>query len=166
MLQLQDYRCQLEYRPGSDNPVDYLSRHPRAASDNGINDAEEPEEYVRLISEWSRPRPLSVGEIVQATARDECLQKVCRAISSNQWFLVKKQIPTLTSSSQRILGSLYQVRAELTVDTEGCLLRGCRLVIPLSLTSRVIQLAHNGHHGMVKTKSRLRSKVWFPLIDE
>lgn len=62
--------------------------------------------------------------------------------------------------------SLSHVRAELTEDTIGCLMRGHRLVIPSTLTARVVQLAHLGHQGMVKTKSRLRTKVWFPLMDE
>lgn len=30
---------------------------------------------------------------------------------------------------------------------------------------RAIYVAHEGHHGMAKTKSFLRSKVWFPGID-
>jgi len=38
-----------------------------------------------------------------------------------------------------------------------------RIVIPTAL--KVIQLAHEGHQGIVKTKALLRSKVWFPNID-
>ena len=32
-------------------------------------------------------------------------------------------------------------------------------------TSRVVQLAHEGHQGIVKTKMLLHEKVWFPGID-
>ena len=38
-------------------------------------------------------------------------------------------------------------------------------MIPGSLQGRVIQLAHEGHQGVSKTKALLRSKVWFPGID-
>ena len=38
-------------------------------------------------------------------------------------------------------------------------------MIPASLQSRTIQLAHEGHQGIQKTKSLIRSKVWFPGID-
>ncbi|KAJ1116829.1 hypothetical protein NDU88_005034 [Pleurodeles waltl] len=62
--------------------------------------------------------------------------------------------------------SLNQVRHELSVNPHWCLLRGHRLVIPSSLTDQVVQLAHNGHQGMVKTKSNLQTKVGFPLMDE
>ena len=45
------------------------------------------------------------------------------------------------------------------------LLRGSRLVIPQKLRPRVLELAHEGHQGIVKTKYRLRSKVWWPKMD-
>ena len=34
-----------------------------------------------------------------------------------------------------------------------------RLIIPKCLREQVLQLAHEGHQGIVKTKNRLRSKV-------
>lgn len=39
------------------------------------------------------------------------------------------------------------------------------MVIPTSLRQQVLALAHEGHQGIVKTKERLRSKVWRPGID-
>jgi hypothetical protein len=41
-----------------------------------------------------------------------------------------------------------------------------RLVLPQSLQSKAIELAHAGHQGIVKTKMLLREKVWFPQIDK
>ncbi|KAJ1093046.1 hypothetical protein NDU88_006155 [Pleurodeles waltl] len=79
---------------------------------------------------------------------------------------VKKQIASLTPASKRTMESLCHVRNELSVDPDGCLLRGYRMVIPSSLTDRIVQLAHYGHLGMVKMKSRLRIKVRFPLLDK
>ena len=38
-------------------------------------------------------------------------------------------------------------------------------MIPRALQQRVLELAHEGHQGIVKTKCRLRSKVWWPKID-
>ena len=40
-----------------------------------------------------------------------------------------------------------------------------RIVIPQSLRKMVLKLAHEGHQGIVKTKSRLRTKVWWPRVD-
>ena len=38
-------------------------------------------------------------------------------------------------------------------------------MIPQALRKRVDSLAHEGHQGVVKTKERLRTKVWWPEMD-
>ena len=38
-------------------------------------------------------------------------------------------------------------------------------MIPQVLWKHVLKLAHEGHQGIVKTKCRLRSKVWWPKVD-
>ena len=60
--------------------------------------------------------------------------------------------------------------AYLHVKDELCtygelLLRGSRLLIPRELRPCVLELAHEGHQGIVTTKCRLRSKVWWPKMD-
>ena len=45
-------------------------------------------------------------------------------------------------------------------------MRGTRIAVPLSLRSEVLQIAHEGHLGMVKVKTRLLEKVWWPRIDK
>ena len=40
------------------------------------------------------------------------------------------------------------------------------MVIPTSLQKQVINIYHEGHLGIVKTKQLLRSRVWFPVIDK
>jgi len=37
--------------------------------------------------------------------------------------------------------------------------------VPDALEKRVVELAHEGHQGLVKTRSPLRSKVWLPRMD-
>ena len=46
------------------------------------------------------------------------------------------------------------------------LLRGTRIIIPKELRKRVLELAHEGHQGIVKTKSMFRMKVWWPGMDK
>ena len=46
------------------------------------------------------------------------------------------------------------------------ILFGSRIVTPNSLQQRAIDIAHEGHQGVIKTKKLLREKVWFPRIDE
>ena len=71
---------------------------------------------------------------------------------------------TIDHSDLKILKS---VRDELTVSTDDdIILRGLRIVIPSRLRAHVVNLAHEGHQGLVKTKALLREKVWFQKIDE
>ena len=63
------------------------------------------------------------------------------------------------------IAAFRSVKDELTIRENGSQLRNHCLVIPITLQSRVIQLAHEGHQGMSKTKALIRSKVWFPGID-
>ena len=65
-----------------------------------------------------------------------------------------------------IFHKLINIKDELSVIEDHLVLRGGRLVIPGSLRARVIDLAHEGHQGICKTKSLLRSKVWFPNLDK
>ena len=45
-------------------------------------------------------------------------------------------------------------------------MRGTGIVMPQSLRKQTIMLAHEGHQGMVRTKARLREKVWWPQMDK
>ena len=58
----------------------------------------------------------------------------------------------------------FQVRNELSVR-DSLVLKGNKLVIPKQLQTRILDLAHESHRGLKKTKQLLRSKVWFPNID-
>jgi transposase InsO family protein len=50
---------------------------------------------------------------------------------------------------------------ELSVTTQGVILRDTRIVIPKSL-----RITLRGHQGIVKTKRLIRSRVWFHGIDD
>lgn len=60
--------------------------------------------------------------------------------------------------------SYLHVKDELCVYGEF-LLRGTRIVIPRSTCDRALRIAHEDHQGIVKTKARFRSKVWWPKMD-
>lgn len=45
------------------------------------------------------------------------------------------------------------------------MLRNNRIVLPQTLRKRAIQVSHEGHQEMAKTKAYLRSKVWFQGMD-
>ena len=54
----------------------------------------------------------------------------------------------------------------MCISSGGIILRGERIIIPASLRDKCIDLAHQGHLGIVKTKRLLRFRVWFPGIDK
>ena len=62
---------------------------------------------------------------------------------------------------------LERVKDQLAVSASGNLiLQRTRIVIPKCLQEHVVNPAHEGHQRLVKTKSLLREKVWFPNIDK
>lgn len=58
------------------------------------------------------------------------------------------------------------MRDELACYTDNILLRNNLIVIPSALRRQAIDVAHEGHQGINRTKSFIRSKKWLPQIDE
>ena len=57
------------------------------------------------------------------------------------------------------------IKDELSISSHGLILRRTRIVVPHSLRQRAVDIAHEAHLGIQKTKALLREKVWFPQID-
>ena len=67
-------------------------------------------------------------------------------------------------TNEDALRTFVQKKDELSVQ-DGCLLWGCRVVIPTVGREKVLDELHEGHPGVVKMKSLARSMVWWPGID-
>lgn len=150
-LRLMPYKISLEYRPGrnENNPADYLSRHPSGYAEHD-NMAED---YVKYVCSNAVPKAMTLEQIRLKTREDPILERVKRAIESGDW-----------CRDDETLKPFNVVKDELAVYN-GLLLRGTRIVLPRSLQSQAVDLAHVGHQGIVKTKRLLREKVWFSGID-
>ena len=161
-MRLQSYDFDLKYRPGADNPADFLSRHPvLSSSAKTAHEKTIAEEYVNFLIDHATPKAVTSSEISTATAGDPTLQAVVRALKSDQWHLPKDSSVDATSFL-----IFKTVRQELSFcDESHIILRGSRIVIPQLLQPKIINIAHEGHQGLVKTKRLLREKVWFPNID-
>jgi len=107
------------------------------------------------------PRALSREEISEATRKDGTLQEVMRLISAGQWDNLKP-VEGVDPSTLKIFAN---IRSELTSVDGNLVLRGNRIVVPEALQKRVVELAHECHQGLIKTRSLLGSKVWFPRMD-
>ena len=94
-------------------------------------------------------------------------QQAADIIQQNSWHMLDtKNLVHQPDVDLRELKLLRNVKNELTISREKKLiLRGTRIIIPKSLRADAIRLAHLGHQRIVKTKSLMQEKVWFPLID-
>ena len=146
------YYCEIKYRPGKDdeNPAYFISRHPDEAIPLPENIAEN---YVNYLCNNIVPKAMTLSEVKDEIKNDSVLQKISRAIETNQWW---------SDPETRLYTN---VKEELSLR-DGVILRGRRLVLPQSLQREAVELAHAGHQGMVKTKRLLREKLWFPSIDK
>ncbi|XP_068687747.1 uncharacterized protein [Montipora foliosa] len=100
----------------------------------------ETEDFACSVAIEAMPAALRPKQVEIASADDTTLQLVRQAITGD-W--------------SRLSGT-----EELWVIGQ-VVLRGGRIVMPESLWKQTIVLAHEGHQGMVRTKSRLREKVWW-----
>ena len=106
---------------------------------------------MHAVVENSVPCALTPAEIEKASAEDMELNLIKECVQTGDW-------------SQCNVPAYLHVKNELCTYGE-LLLRGSRLVIPPELRPRVLELSHDGHQGIVKTKCRLRSNVWWPKMD-
>ena len=156
-LKLQSFDFEVFYSKDELNPADYISRHLQGGNCCDLI-ADSAEQYVNLVVSQAMPKGLGREEIIEATINDATLQEVMRLVSSRQWDNIKP-VEGVDLSDLKIFAN---VRSELTSVDDNIVLRGNRIVIPSALQKRVVEVAHEGHQGLVKTRGLLRSKVWFP----
>lgn len=163
MIKLLEYNFEVEYQPGKSNPADYFSRHPIQMTEHKPPREEKmAEEHVNFITAHALPKTVGLDDIVQATRQDTVIQEAMKAMQTGRWHeVIKNSSPENSMELRR----LYLVRNELSARDSDLLLRGNRIVIPTIMRKKVVQIAHEGHQGIVRTKSLLRTKVWFSGID-
>ena len=151
VLKLQRYNFTVKYLKRSENISDILSRTPISERDNETCDI--TEKYVNNVMETSLPIAITLEEMQQKCETDETLIKVRKCIQTNR------------SGKSDDLKPYRQIKNELSVK-DSIILKGNKILIPKSLQPRVLDLAHESHQGIVRTKQLLRAKVWWPSIDE
>lgn len=151
-LHLSAFRFKIQHVGSSNNVADMLSRLPVDKVPN--ENYEEPEAtYLCFISnnvEFS----VDFEQVLNSTRKDSELTKIIDIVQKGDFSKLKKDFPRY-----------FDRKLELTVENE-VLMWGHRIVIPRSLQAQVLKQAHSTHMGIVKTKSILRSYVWWPNIDK
>ena len=155
---LQQYDFDVVYRPGSMNQVaDMLSRLPNDCSEQTANFdvADKSESVVQQIFSKS---VITVDKLAEATSDDSVLSTVLSFVK-NGW-------PSKCALKDKNLHPYYSLRHELWTWNDGkCLARGPKAIVPDSLRQHVVDMAHQGHPGIVRTKQRCREIAWWPRMD-
>ena len=148
VLRLQPYHFMVKHVPGSENIADMLSNLAQADGEVIRNVAED---YIRFVAEQTSPSAIPIQEVERESAQDMELSQLRECIRSGDW--------SSCPAAYRYL------RYELAVLGK-LVLRGTRIVVPQKLREQILGLAYEGHQGVVNTKQRLRSKVWWPGVDK
>ena len=152
-LKLQGFNFHVRYIPGKRNPSDFISRCPMPMSKDDKKLGKELERHVNLVVSDGMPDAVTLEEIRNETAKD--MKDLLACIESG--YLDEKRYPQL-----RCYKNVFR---ELSV-ADGVVIKGKKILIPPKLRMRVITAGHDGHQGLEKTKSMLRSKVWYPRLDK
>lgn len=158
-LRLQTFNFMLTFQPGKLNPADYLSRHI-AEKSTGNCLSPMTEAFVNMAVHNATPRALKIEEIRLATSQDKALTNVINCLKKGRW--------VCDSAADEAHRELVKVCAKFPNElsmVDGILLKEHRIILPREFENRALELAHEGHLGLVKTKQLLRGKVWFYRMD-
>ena len=151
-LTLSAYNYKIEYRTGANNGnADALSRKPLVQTnlDNQIDGTTNNVLIIETI-----PFNVSYDEMVRETRKDRILSVVYDCLLKNREF----------PQSAEFL-PYQRVKYQLNIDKE-CVLKANRVIVPVKLKDKVMQMLHNEHMDISKTKNLARYYVWWPKVDE
>lgn len=100
---------------------------------------------------------VEVRHVQLFTSRDPVLSQVVRFLQT-EW---PEKVPATRSED---LLPFFRRRNELSLQ-DGCVLWGCRIVIPPQLRDQVLAMLHDGHPGINQMKRLARNHFWWPLMD-
>ena len=139
-LQCHDYK--VVYRPGKTNIADALSRMNQSYSKDLSS---EKEDIVRFLATEATPVALTTREIERESELDPELQSVRYYLETGDWSKSKLMAYTCIKNELCTIGKLV--------------MRGDRIVILNTLRESPRGSSRR------RTKSRLRTKVWWPKMD-
>ncbi|XP_055591145.1 uncharacterized protein K02A2.6-like [Uranotaenia lowii] len=147
-MRLQAYNFEIVYKPGSSNLADALSRLS-VQTPKEFDPSEEA--CIYHLARLDIPKAVTLEEVEDISSRDSELRDTITALETGELGKVPQVFKPFISELSR---------------SGNLLIRGDRLVIPTLLRSRVLDIAHETHPGIVVMKRNLRQKVWWPLMDK
>jgi transposase InsO family protein len=159
VMDVQEFEYEIVYRPGKTCIADYMSRHhvDRAGSSRVFEIEAAAESVVEsgCCHALNEQGTVTVEDIRAEGERCEVYQRLVKAIKSgisdNDEDLKPYMVP--------------EIKHDLSV-VSGVVCRGSRVVVPIALQKRVVELSHRAHQGISKAKHFLRTFCWFPGMDK
>ena len=150
-LTLSAYDYQFKYKPGTQIAhADALSCLPLPDASTTVPTPAETAHLLNFLSS----APITPSLIADQSTRDPVLSQVLRHLEMG-W----------PDTVEDALRPYLSRKNELSVE-KGCILWGTRVVVPMNLRRKVLQMLHKGHVGIVKTKSFAKRCVYWPGIDQ
>ena len=144
MLRLQEYQYRVKYKPGKTNIADCISRLiPEKNKSYEIS--EFIEKYINFVAKTAVPVAMTAAA---ESDEDQEIANLRVCIRSNDWGRCKYP--------------KYLFAKDELCQFNNTVLHGTCTVVPYKLWQCVIHVTHEGHQGIVKTKQRLCTKVWWP----
>ncbi|UYV70088.1 hypothetical protein LAZ67_7001756 [Cordylochernes scorpioides] len=171
---LQPYDYEIEYLKGKQNIADIFSRKPltNISCENIVDD------YVeRVLSIFSEEmKAISLNDIKKQSEADPFFKFLTKIIKTGNWpyqidddELKRPKAHNVChqkgSSSKVFLKYICNILEELSVY-DNLILKGKRIVIPTDLRRNILDLAHETHQGIARTKQILREKYYWPNMDK
>ena len=158
LLQLQGYQFETEDVKNESNISDFISRH--SIKDKRQIDEKIKEKYVNFVTTAAVPKSLTIDDVSTATKQDKFLQNLRQRIENNDWNLLKKL--NFDHETLNLLKRYRKFKDTLTINLDGdIILKDNRIILPETLHKTSVKLAHIKHQRIQKTKSLMRSKVFF-----
>ena len=139
--------------------ADALSRRPQSPAnvdstvDELIKAVEEHVEEFRDALPASKDGLLRIKE---ATRQGLDMQELIRVVNA-RW---PNRVTQVVAAARRF----WSHKIILTV-VDGLVLRGHQIIISKLMRKKMLNLAHDGHLGIVKTKKRARQSAWGPKMN-
>ena len=154
-LRLMRYHFTISHLPGKDLiTADALSRAPASYSTDSDQVLQaEVGSFLAAVTDSLSASDERLGEFRSQQAEDE----ICSSLASfctNGW-PNKEAVP-------EPLKPYWACRSELSLDQDGLLLCGQRIVVPATLRLQVLGQLHTGHQGITKCRQRAKQSVWWP----
>ena len=105
------------------------------------------------MTQYIRLKPSTPQEIKVHTQKDDSLQELIRVIEAG-W-------PETKGKLSHLVLPYFDIRDELSVY-DGVVIRGERVVVPMSLRRDMLRRLHYAHSGVVSTLSLARESIYWP----